>query len=94
MNWWQELGTAVLIILAVWLLGWISRWVLQWATAQITGRTKASLDDAVVAAAQTPLQLCTRRSMKREMKFLFHSEIYIWFHRALAGCRKVKFPAK
>lgn len=56
MSWWQELGFAVLIVVLAWGLGWLARWLLRWMTARIVGQTKTSLDDAVIGAAQRPLQ--------------------------------------
>ncbi len=57
MSWWQELSLALLIILAAWILGLAARWVLQWVMLQLVGRTRTSLDDAIVSAARAPLRL-------------------------------------
>ncbi|MCA9975792.1 MAG: mechanosensitive ion channel family protein [Anaerolineales bacterium] len=57
MTWMQEVGIAILIILASWLLSRLSNWALTWVIQKLVGRTKTHLDDAVVEAGKSPLQL-------------------------------------
>ncbi|MBE2198785.1 MAG: mechanosensitive ion channel family protein [Anaerolinea sp.] len=57
MTWLQEVGTAVLIILASWLLSRLSNWLLTWVTHKVVGRTQTHLDDAIVTAGKFPLRV-------------------------------------
>lgn len=55
--WLQEIGTAVLIVALGWVVSQFSNWFLNWITHKLVQRTQTNLDDAFIAAGQSPLRM-------------------------------------
>lgn len=56
-TWLQESGLAILIIFLAVALSRLTAVFLRWLTARLVDRTRTQLDDILMAAAQTPLQV-------------------------------------
>jgi small-conductance mechanosensitive channel len=54
---WRDLGVAVLIIVAAWVVGWLIWLLLGLMRQRVANRTKTQLDDVILSALQLPLRL-------------------------------------
>ena len=53
----QEIGIAIAIVLAGWVISWLANLLLTRVVAKLTNRTETHLDDVILEAANPPLRL-------------------------------------